>query len=226
MDGVHSCTCVNIKIHGYLYSARGHFDFLLIFWLVLNMMNFKNNASAYSPLCCGDMISNYKSRREIMRLAGGAVLFSSVGLLSTGVQAASGKYEAMVLSCIDPRFQDLVNKKQASDGLSGKYSAFTVAGASIGVVAPAFKEWSKTFWDNLGASIQLHNINRVIVVNHRDCGAAKIAYGEAKVANPAVEKDTHKAALLEFRRQLNEKFPALGAQLGLMALDGNLDTIA
>jgi hypothetical protein len=118
------------------------------------------------------------------------------------------------------------NNKQASDGLSGKYSAFTVAGASIGVVAPAFKEWSKTFWENLGASIQLHNIKKVIVVNHRDCGAAKIAYGEAKVATPAIETETHKEALLEFRRQLKEKFPALGAQLGLMALDGTLETFS
>lgn len=80
-----------------------------------------------------------------MRMAGGAVLFSSVGMLSSGVQAASGNYEAMVLSCIDPRFQDLVNKQQSSDGLSGKYSAFTIAGASIGVVAPAFKAWHATF---------------------------------------------------------------------------------
>jgi len=158
-----------------------------------------------------------------MRLAGGSILFSSVGMLSAGVQAASGNYEAMVLSCIDPRFQDLVNKQQASDGLSGKYSAFTIAGASIGVVAPAFKDWQKAFWDNLGTSIQLHNIKKVIVVNHRDCGAAKIAYGEAKVANPAIETENHKEALLEFRRQLKERFPAMDSKLGLMALDGKLE---
>ena len=188
-------------------------------------MKFTKNA-AYRPVCCGDMLQNANSRRAFLRFAGGAVLFSSVGLLSAGVQAASGNYEAMVLSCIDPRFQDLVNKKQASDGLSGKYSAFTVAGASIGVVAPAFKEWSKTFWDNLGASVQLHNIKKVIVVNHRDCGAAKIAYGEAKVANPAVETETHKEALLEFQRQLKEKFPALGSQLGLMSIDGTVETFS
>ena len=90
------------------------------------MMKLKNTASAYAPVCCGDMLSKANSRREFMRLAGGAVLFSSFGMLSAGVQAASGNYEAMVLSCIDPRFQDLVNKKQASDGLSGKYSAFTI----------------------------------------------------------------------------------------------------
>ena len=189
-------------------------------------MKMKNKSSVYKPQCCGAMMSGANSRREFMRLAGGAVMFTSIGLLSTGVQAASGNYEEMVLSCIDPRFQDLVNKKQAGDGLSGKYSAFTVAGASIGVVAPAFTEWSKTFWDNLGASIQLHNIKKVIVVNHRDCGAAKIAYGEAKVATPAIETATHKEALLEFKRQLKEKFPAMGSQLGLMAIDGTVETFA
>jgi len=192
----------------------------------INVIKLEKNSATYAPVCCGDILSNAHSRRTFMRLAGGAVLLSSMGMLSSGVQAASGNYEAMVLSCIDPRFQDLVNKKQTSDGLSGKYSAFTVAGASIAVVAPAFKEWSKTFWENLGASVQLHNIKKVIVVNHRDCGAAKIAYGEAKVANPAVEKETHIEALLEFRRQLSEKFPALQAQLGLMALDGTVESFS
>jgi carbonic anhydrase len=190
------------------------------------MMKSKNSSSAYKPLCCSDMMHHVNSRREFIRIAGGAVLFSSMGLVSTGAQAASGNYEAMVLSCIDPRFQDLVNKKQSSDGLSGKYSAFTIAGASIGVVAPAFKEWSKTFWENLGASIQLHNIKKVIVVNHRDCGAAKIAYGDAKVATPALEAATHKEALLEFKRQLQEKFPTMGTHLGLMALDGTVETFS
>jgi carbonic anhydrase len=52
------------------------------------------------------------------------------------------------------------------------------------VVAPAFKSWEPAFWENLAASIQLHHIPKVIVINHRDCGAAKIAYGADKVANP------------------------------------------
>src|SRR5437762_10698372 len=56
------------------------------------------------------------------------------------------------------------------------------AGAAIGVVAEPFKDWHKAFWDNLATSIQLHNIKKVIAINHRDCGAAKIAYGEAAVA--------------------------------------------
>jgi carbonic anhydrase len=104
-----------------------------------------------------------------------------------------------------------------SRGMVGKYSQFTFAGASLGVVAPAFKTWAPAFWDNLAASIQLHHIPKVIAMNHRDCGAAKIAYGAEKVANPQIETETHKAALMEFRKQVGER------QLGLMALDGKVE---
>src|SRR6266550_3009397 len=93
----------------------------------------------------------------------------------------------MILSCIDPRMQEPVHKYTVEQNLTGKFSQFVIAGAAIGVVAPSFKDWHKAFWDNLGTSIQLHHIKKVIAIDHRDCGAAKIAYGEAKVANPQIE---------------------------------------
>ena len=40
------------------------------------------------------------------------------------------KYEAMVLSCIDPRFQAKVFNHLKRKKLTGKYSAFTIAGAA------------------------------------------------------------------------------------------------
>jgi len=91
-------------------------------------------------------------------------------------------------------------------------------------VAPAFKTWAVAFWDNLAASIQLHHIPKVIAMNHRDCGAAKIAYGEEKVANKQIETETHKAALLEFKKQVGERQPKLQTELHLMALDGTVET--
>jgi carbonic anhydrase len=93
-------------------------------------------------------------------------------------------------------------------------------------VAPAFKDWHKAFWDNLGASIQLHRIKKVIAIDHRDCGAARIAYGEASIANPQVETQTHRAALAEFRKQVGERHPTLGVQTGLMSLDGTMEMFA
>ena len=93
-------------------------------------------------------------------------------------------------------------------------------------MAPAFKDWHQTFWDNLGASIDLHSIGKVIVINHRDCGAAEIAYGEAAVANVAAETKTHQEALAEFRKQLAAHHPKLGVETGLMALYGRLEVLS
>jgi len=132
--------------------------------------------------------------------------------------AAEGEYEAMVLACIDPRMQEPVHRYTVEQNLTGKFSQFVIAGAAIGVVAPAFKDWHKAFWDNLATTIK-----RVIAIDHRDCGAAKIAYGEAKVATPQAETETHRAALAEFRKQVGQRHPQLGVQTGLMALDGKME---
>ena len=42
------------------------------------------------------------------------------------------KFKAMVLSCMDPRFQHLVYNHLKKKKLTGKYSAFTIAGAAVG----------------------------------------------------------------------------------------------
>jgi hypothetical protein len=174
--------------------------------------------------CCADLLQTYFNRRRFLHVAAGGL--AAAALTPLNVFSGSGKYEAMILSCIDPRFQDLVSKYSTSRKLTGKYSQFTIAGAAIGVVAPAFKDWHKTFWDNLGASIQLHSIEKVIAINHRDCGAAKIAYGDAAVANAAAETKTHREAAAEFRKQLAARHPTLGVETGLMALNGKLEVLS
>ena len=173
--------------------------------------------------CCGDLLAGRFDRRHILRGAGGLVAFAA--LQPFMAIAATGHYEAMVLGCIDPRLQAPVAKYTAKRKLTGKYSQFVFAGAAIGVVAPAFKDWHKTFWDNLATTIELHNIKKVIAIDHRDCGAAKIAYGEAAVADKKTETETHRKALAEFRKQVNEKHPKLGVETGLMALGGKLEML-
>ena len=135
-----------------------------------------------------------------------------------------GPYDAMVLSCIDPRiidpvhyYMDVVNKQ------SCKYSQFVIAGAAVGVVAPKFAAWHVAFWENLDASISLHKIKKVIAIDHRDCGAAKIAYGDKSIADPATETATHKRVLAAFRKEVNRRHPDLEVVTGLMALDGKME---
>jgi hypothetical protein len=162
------------------------------------------------------------NRRWVLRAAGAGVLLAA---LPTLARAADGKYEAMILACIDPRLQDPVHAYAAKRGLTGQYSQFVIAGAAVGVVAPAFADWHKTFWDNLATSIQLHQIGRVIAIDHRDCAAAHIAYGEAAFADPARETETHRQALAKFRQEVGHRHPNLGVETGLMALDGSIEML-
>jgi carbonic anhydrase len=176
-----------------------------------------------SCTCCADLLVPRLSRRHVLRAAGGLAAFAV--LQPYMAIAATGHYEAMVLGCFDPRLQEPVRKYTAKRHLTGKYSQFVIAGASIGVVAEPFKDWHKAFWDNLATSVQLHNIKKVIAINHRDCGAAKIAYGEAAVATKAAETETHRTALAEFRKQVKEKQPQLAVETGLMAINGKFEPL-
>ena len=130
----------------------------------------------------------------------------------------------MVLSCIDPRiidqvhyYMDVTNKQRC------QYSQFVIAGAAVGIMAPKFKSWHAAFWENLDASISLHKIKKVIAIDHRDCGATKLAYGDKSIADPATETATHKKVLAEFQKEVNRLHPALEVVTGLMALDGNIE---
>ena len=170
--------------------------------------------------CCGEMLRARFDRRRFLHIAAGAGLLATFPSLAL---AAYGDYDAMLLSCIDPRFQTPIAGYMDQHMMSGQYSQFSIAGASIGVVAPKFKTWAPAFWDNLAATVQLHNVPKVIAMNHRDCGAAKIAYGEAAVKDKATETATHKAALMEFKQEVGQKQPKLKVELGLMALDGSIE---
>ncbi len=127
------------------------------------------------------------------------------------------KFKAMVLSCIDPRFQHLVHNYLKKKKLKGKYSAFTIAGGAVGVTHNKFKQWHKTFYDNLEISIQLHKIEKLIVINHKDCGAVKIA-NKKKEFNTFNEIEIHLDSFTKMKKIIKKKFPKLKIEFYLMSL--------
>src|SRR6516225_3132516 len=145
-----------------------------------------------SCACCSGLLDGKFNRRHFVRAV--AIGAATLGLPYITL-AAEGNYEAMVLSCIDPRMQEPVHKYTVEQNLTGKFSQFVIAGASDRRGRARVQGVAQGILDNLGTSIQLHHIKEVIAIDHRDCGAARIAYGEAKVANPQVETETHRAAL-------------------------------
>ena len=131
-------------------------------------------------------------------------------------------YKAMVLSCIDPRFQPIVYNYLKRKKLKGKYSSFTMAGSSIGVTATKFKRWHKTFWDNIDISIKLHQIKKLIVINHRDCGAAKIINGNKEFSR-INETKIHKDSFKKIKKIFKKKYPKLSIELNIISLNSGIE---
>jgi len=181
----------------------------------------------FSCQCCSASGSDRTRRRAFLSAAVAAAATLGLGALTTpDAQAGTGHYDAMLLSCIDPRFPKLTLDHMNRRAMTGRYSQFNIAGAAIAAVAPRFSGWHQTFWDNLDASIQLHHIPAVLALNHRDCGAAKIAFGDAAVAHRDAETATHRRVLLTFRDEVGRRQPRLRVELGLMDLDGRVETVS
>ena len=131
--------------------------------------------------------------------------------------------KAMVLSCIDPRFQTIVYNYLKKKKLTGKYSSFTIAGSAIGVTANKFKRWHKTFWDNFDTSVKLHNIKKLIVINHRDCGAAKIINGKKEFSKNN-ETRVHKNSFHKIKKLFKKKYPKLRIEFKIISLNNKVET--
>ena len=129
----------------------------------------------------------------------------------------------MVLSCIDPRFQPIVYSYLKKKKLTGKYSSFTIAGSAVGVTAKKFKKWHKVFWDNFDTSVKLHNIKKLIVINHRDCGAAKIIYGKKEFTKKN-ETKVHINSLQKIKKIFMKKYPKLTIELKIISLNSKVET--
>jgi carbonic anhydrase len=74
-------------------------------------------------------------------------------------------------------------------------------------------------------AIKLHNIRRVIVMDHRDCGAYKVILGPEHAQNPQQEKQVHAAQLGKLKGMIAEKYPKLEVETLLMGLDGKVEVI-
>ncbi len=163
------------------------------------------------------------ARRGFLRLA---ALGGSAALLGPASALAGGRAKALMLSCMDYRLvDDLVTLMQGM-GLHDNYDHVVLAGASLGVVSDKFEAWHETFWQHLAVARQLHHIEEVIVIDHRDCGAYRLALGEAALATPEQETEMHTLALREFALRVAARHPELRVSGYLMALDGTVEEIA
>jgi carbonic anhydrase len=159
--------------------------------------------------------------------------FIKLGMIGAGMSMffgaspvrAAGGTDALLLSCMDYRLVDDLVKFMDGKGLTNKYDHVVLAGASAGAAHEAFKAWHETFWSHLAVAIDLHKIHKVMIIDHRDCGAYKIALGPDHTKDPATELAAHAAILMPLASKIKEKHAHLEVETYLMALDGTVEEV-
>jgi len=100
----------------------------------------------------------------------------------------------------------------------------TLAGASLGFNQNKYKCWRETFLQHVDLAINLHKINKIIVIDHMDCGAYKLFYPNMK-SNSEEERLLHIKNIKIFVDKLRNIFPQLEHDAYIIDLAGKVDKI-
>lgn len=173
--------------------------------------------------CCSHLLPDtHPRRRALLRWVAVAPALSFAVLPRA---MAGSTTEALLLSCMDFRLMDDIERYMGARGLRDKYDHVILAGASLGAITERFPAWNKTFWDHLGLAIQLHSIERVVVIDHRDCGAYKMLVGPEHASTRGAETQAHARHLRQLKSDIAQRHPKLMVETLLMALDGSVEAV-
>ena len=180
------------------------------------------------------MISNSRTRafgrttarRQFLKatiLGGGVAALTST--LWPQETPAAGYTDILLLSCMDYRLVDETERYMTKRGLRNKYDHVVLPGAALAAVTEKYPEWNKTFWDELGLAIELHHVHKVMILDHRDCGAYKQIFGEDFARHPKKETEIHSVNLKRLKDLIHEKHETLEVETLLMNLRGSVEKI-
>ncbi|MCF6155256.1 MAG: hypothetical protein E3K36_08380 [Candidatus Brocadia sp.] len=128
-------------------------------------------------------------------------------------EAARPDCDTLAITCIDYRFavanQEFINETL---GLKDNYDHISIPGSIYNLVNP---ETRALFFSKFALSVRLHLINRVVIINHRDCGGYG---GSASFGSEIAEYETQTGDLRKARALLIEKYPTLQVDLFLESL--------
>ena len=138
----------------------------------------------------------------------------------------AGNTDILLLSCMDYRLVNETEQYMSTSGFKDKYDHIILAGAALGATTDKYPSWNQTFWDHLDVAISLHKIKKVMLLDHRDCGAYKVILGEDFAKDPAHEKAIHSEKLAALALKIKEKYPQLEVEQYLMDLKGKVEKIS
>ncbi|TSC66724.1 MAG: Uncharacterized protein CEO21_75 [Microgenomates group bacterium Gr01-1014_80] len=117
---------------------------------------------------------------------------------------ANHQCQALVVTCIDFRFQEYINDWISKNLPPKSYDRVAFAGC--------VKNF-ETILEQIRVSKKLHGIHKVILINHEDCGA----YGEEGTP------EKHVRDLTEAAQKIKSEFPDLEVESFYLHLDGTFE---
>jgi carbonic anhydrase len=110
----------------------------------------------------------------------------------------------IIIHCMDFRLQDDIAWHMKSKGIMGDCDVVSVAGVMKDLVSPEKPEYRDFILKQVRISHDLHNMRRVILLHHTDCGA----YGGHKAfASEAEEDAKHVTDMREAAAIIRNAFP-------------------
>jgi len=137
--------------------------------------------------------------------------------------AATEKATVFLLTCMDYRYAHRITDLMDSKGLRRKYDIFVLAGAAAG--ANEDEKWREVLVEHIKtARLVGHPIDRIMILEHRDCGAYREFFGlEWADVTPPVEFDKHLEQVeilrIYLERVLEGEIPNLKIDAFLLARD-------
>jgi len=118
------------------------------------------------------------------------------------------KANAIFLSCMDFRFIDDTIRLLEHQEQCRCFDSFCLAGCCLGT--NTFTKWRTVFKEHVILAESLHHIHKIIFVEHMDCGAYKLIYGE-------ITRDDEYALHIKNMREAYQRFKSLYPNLQFVA---------
>jgi len=107
-----------------------------------------------------------------------AAVGAGLSLLPIRARAAGVAVEAVCIMCIDYRLVDEGVKFFDGELEHKPYDLVALAGASLAGVSQMFPASVDALWNHITIAHTLHSIKRVLVLDHRKCGAYEQEFGQ------------------------------------------------
>lgn len=165
------------------------------------------------------------SRRWFMLALLPTAIACSLLPMAQPASAAEHKAKALVLSCIDFRFLASERYFLSLQTVANQYDWTALAGASLALADFPHPADATAFWDQLDLSYRLHHIEKVIILDHQDCGAFASKIDLELSQDRERELQVHKDYLSRAYWAIHECYPNLAVELYFITLNAEVKRV-